>query len=357
MAHQLTYADRELLMGVFDTLEGSSNETNEQIVKRASQWAEKLESKHGFELALARDITFISRCLMSHRQSPDVVGIARGSLLYLLRPSQSGSTGVVDLGRLGEAFVCAYAAYEVRSRIGERATWKPFKLTHDEKQRAAAMLLQFAKTPLMEDAALILKSREICGQLENLANCGLFRRLRTNSDFLVSALADSSRRQKHLTYARAGLSYMVCQQDVIDDRLGLIGYIDDDFIVQLAVDLIEPKREPWLDFLDEIVGRWPFLNGLVFDDGSGGYPLSEYMIVNSALTCTQLRGRGTPASVLLVTPSVGPVPFLLGFISALGLIQESMAQGAAGQSIPHPGLSTNPRWRGCRRRLDERQVE
>lgn len=37
--------------------------------------------------------------------------------------------------------------------------------------------------------------------------------------------------------------YLVCEKDAIDDRLRLVGFLDDFFIVHLAVELIEPNRE------------------------------------------------------------------------------------------------------------------
>ncbi len=123
-------------------------------------------------------------------------------------------------------------------------------------------------------------------------------------------------------FARAALSYIACEQDAIDDRLGILGYLDDNFIAQMAVDLIEPARELWLALLDATVGAWPFLNGMPIDDGSGGRPISEYMIINSALACTHLRG-GEYGSTALILPMAGPVPFVLGFVATLGLVQES----------------------------------
>jgi len=98
-------------------------------------------------------------------------------------------------------------------------------------------------------------------KLGNLADSGLFQRLKKNIDFLLAILRDTNRSEEHKLFARAALSYFVCEDDAIDDRLGLVGYLDDNFIAQMAVDLIEPAREPWLALLDATVAAWPFLTG------------------------------------------------------------------------------------------------
>ena len=45
---------------------------------------------------------------------------------------------------------------------------------------------------------------------------------------------------KEAQYARAALSYLVLEEDIIDDRLGLIGTLDDAYIVDMAVSLSSP---------------------------------------------------------------------------------------------------------------------
>jgi hypothetical protein len=188
----------------------------------------------------------------------------------------------------------------------------------------------------LSDDELVIKSLVIGKGLENLAACGLFRRLQKNIDFLISVIGDSNRKQEQRSYARAALGYLICEEDAIDDRLGIVGYLDDNFIAQMSVDLIEPGREPWLNLLDATVGIWPFLNKLIVDDGSGGCPVSEYMIINSALSCAGLRTDSGVHSISLTVPFTGPVPFLLGFIATLGLIQES-GQREVTEELFHPG--------------------
>jgi hypothetical protein len=322
MAQQLTYADRELLLQTFDILRAEWNGEDERLLTVAHDWAKQLVPSCGFEHSLTRDVTTLSKYLLAHKSDNDIAEIARGGLLYLTLANQNGPSKLGDMGLLDEAFISSYAVHEIRTRLGEQTIYNPPRLTQDEQKHAESLFLELAEQPLLGDNDLIEKSRTIGEGLANLATCGLFRRLQRNIDFLISVLNSSNHSHEQQCYARAALSYLICEEDAIDDRLGIVGYLDDNFIVQMAVDMIEPARDPWLDLLDATVGAWPFLNTLVIDDGSGGRPISEYMIINSALSCGHLRGEQS-GSTALILPFTGPTSFLLGFIATLGLVQQS----------------------------------
>ncbi len=306
----------------FDSLKDEWNGEDQELLANVCDWAKRLLPDCGFEHALVRDVTSLSRYLTLHKSDQDLSGIARGGLLYVLRANQNNPSKLGELGLLDDAFICSFAVHEIRARLGEHAIYTPPRLTRDEQKHAENLFLELAESPISSDQHLIDKSLTVIAGLANLAACGLFQRLKRNVKFLISVISNANWNQEQRCYARAALSYLICEQDAIDDRLGIVGYLDDNFIAQMAVDLIEPNREPWLDILDTIVGAWPFLNAMVIDDGSGGQPISEYMIINSALSCSQIRG-GQSGSTALVVPYVGPTPLLLGFIASLGLIQRS----------------------------------
>jgi hypothetical protein len=333
MAYRLTYADREALLDSLNGLKAESNETDQQILEAIGQWAIQLQPSLGLELALTRDVTVLCRYLSSHKMDHDIVDIARGALLYALHSNRLRTKKIAEFGLLDEALICNYAVHEIRTRLGEREMYNPPRLTQAEQKRAEDFFVKFLGNPPFDNTSLIDKSQDIAQEFGNLAACGLFKRLQKNLDFLISVLGDSNRSREEKNYARAGLNYLVWEEDTIADHQGILGYLDDNFILQLAVDLIEPNREPWLELLDEIVGAWPFLNGLVIDDGSGGLAISEYMMINSGLTCSELHGKDVSPSILLIVPKTGPTTFLLGFISALGSIQQAGQQEVAEQSF------------------------
>lgn len=319
---QLTYADRELFLETFDALKAAWSDSDEALLDQVSKWTKRIVPQFGFEQGLTRDVTVLCRYLVNDQENSAVAEIARGGLVYILDSERHASSKIAAFGLLDDAYVTSYAVHEIRARLGEKAQYTPPRLSPSERRRAEDLFLSFHERPLLPDEELVQKAREVCSDLQALAESALFCRLRKNIDFLISVVADSTRSDEHRTCARAGLSYFVCKDDAIGDRLGLVGYLDDNAIAQLAVDLIEPAREPWLELLDATVAAWPFLNAVVLDEEGLGRPVSEFMLINSALGCPELRGKQDGTSTFLVVPHTGPVPFLIGFLSALGLIQD-----------------------------------
>lgn len=331
----LTYADRELLLQTFDELKVTWEGTDSQLLSNSCDWARQLEPRFGYENALARDAAVLSRYLSDHHADQDVAEIARGGLLYLLAGVEKNTAPLADFGLLDEAFVSSYAVHEIRTRLGQSAAYNPPSLRSDEQNLAETQFLEFLDRRILPDSELIERALAVSKSLKGLAVTGLFRRLRRNIDFLAHVMREESHPKEHQAYARAAMSYFICEEDAIDDRLGIVGYLDDNFIAQLAVDLIEPSRTPWLQLLDSTVAAWPFLNGVILDDGTGPKSISEYMVINSALACRELRGDGF-ADTTLIVPTNGPVPFLLGLLSTLGHIHQSGQKPVSEESF-RPG--------------------
>lgn len=250
MAYQLTYADRESLIQTFDNLISVSNETDEDILTAVSDWVKKFVPRFGFELVLTRDVTTLSRYLTVYQSDQDIRNIARGALLYILHQNRIKTKQIEVVDFLQRAFICSYAVHEIRTRLGDSATYNLPKLTSTEQKYAEDIFTNCLENSLLSDSALVENSQKIINDLINLSACGLFQRLQKNINYLISVIVDSSWSHDQKVYARAALSYFVQEDDAIKDSLGIVGYLDDNFIVQLAVDLIEPNRQPWLEFLD-----------------------------------------------------------------------------------------------------------
>lgn len=324
----LTYADRESLLSTLGALKDSPIENN-SLLAAATSWAKELTPEFGFEHSLIRDITVLCRYLTHDNR--DASELARGALQYVLRSRKvAPPLAQTKLGFHGDAFIANYSVYEIRTKLGEKAVYNPPKLLDSEKTLAETLFLDFIDNPLSNDKELANKALSISKELGYLANSGFLKRLQKNTEFLCELLLNSNSNPEQCSYARAALSYLICEDDAIKDSSGLIGYLDDNFIVQLAVDFIISEREPWLDLLDATAACWPFINWLIIDDGSGdNRPISEYMIINSALSCEYLRDSKANQSTVLIAPTTGPTPLMVGFISALGLTEELRRSNAA----------------------------
>ncbi|PNY37249.1 hypothetical protein C2E31_08800 [Rhodopirellula baltica] len=222
---------------------------------------------------------------------------------------------------LGKAFIASYAVHEIAVRLGEPVAYHPPAITEDEQKSAEEI---FERLSLLDgcDVELIDRVKENLDALQGLAECGFLKRMSNNAKTLMGVLQDPTRSEDDKICARGALRYFVEDDDAINDDLGLIGYLDDLFILQTAIDLVSPLREPLIELLDHVVGVWPFLNMLTLDDGSGPRPASEFAILNSALSCGDLRSDDA-INTMLIAPETGPIAILLGFVSTLGLAHEA----------------------------------
>src|SRR5262245_26892683 len=90
--HQLTYADRELLLQTFDTLIEGWTGSDEELLTQSRDWAMSLTPAYGFEHALTRNVTVLSRYLVQRKADTDLAEIARGGLLYVLKSNSQDSS-------------------------------------------------------------------------------------------------------------------------------------------------------------------------------------------------------------------------------------------------------------------------
>lgn len=343
MARHLSFADRENLLETIRKLSGEEFDVD-SLLKMTGDWASSLKPKFGFEQALLRNVMQLANYLRLHRDAKDIATIASGAINFIVKNQTKLTTGINEgncsgddpdeFHALGKAFVASYSVHEISMRLGSPVSYHPPTITKDEQVLADDI---FERLSLADgcDSTLVSSVQEKLDQIRELTNCGFLKRLATNALALVEVLEDQTRPVEDKICARGALRYLLEKDDAIKDELGLVGYLDDLFILQTAIELISPQREPLIELLDRVVGVWPFLNMLTLDDGSGPRPASEFAILNSALSCRKLRSVDT-INTLLVVPETGPIAILIGFVSTLGLAHEAGVRNLTEKSF-NPG--------------------
>lgn len=350
---QLTNADRRVLLESFRTLGTDWIGENDDLIVWATEWVASLAPTFGFEMNLSRDVFVLCDTLRKPAVDAGAARLARGGLAYLYRNNHVDPVPPGPLGLLDDAFVVGYAAHAIQERTGETVRYRPPRLSPDEQARAEQMFRELFDLSKEQDDVLPGLAEIALAKLGHLLDSGLFRSLRRNVKFLSHVLVDSSRPADHRQIARAALHYVAAEQDAIPDSLGLLGFLDDYFVADLAVGLIDPGQSPWMNLIDAVVGAWPFLNMVSFGDGQKGTSASEFLIVNAALTCPVLRGEEEHLTHL-VLPRTGPLPLLLGFFASLGeLLSARRRHGSAvsfkvGQKVLVDGKGGAYTFEGCR---------
>jgi len=357
---QLTNADRRVLLESLCAFGTDCAESSAELIDWATRWTATLAPTFGFELSLARDVFYICELLRTAADG-EATRIARGGLAYLYRGNRVDQPTLGPLGLLDDAFVAGYAAHAIREEIGGAASYSPPGLSSEEQARAEAMFLGLLEIPEDQDDDLPDQALGAIQTLGSLLDSGLFRRLRVAVRFLGQVLRERGRSRDHRQIARAALTYVVEEADAIPDSLGPIGFLDDYFVADLAVGLIDPEQTPWVNLIDAVVGAWPFLNMVAFGNGQRGVAASEFLLVNIALTCPKLRGGASESPTHLIVPRTGPLPLLLGFFASLGEVsiargrQSSAALFTVGQKVLVDGKGVAYVFKGCRN-IDGQQM-
>lgn len=343
MARHLSFADRENLLETLHRFSGEEIDVD-SLLKLTGDWASSLRPKFGFEQALLRNVMQLANYLRLHRTAKDIATIASGTINFIVK-NQARRTSEIhedhcssddpdEFYALGKAFLASYSVHEISMRLGSPVSYHPPAITKDEQVLAEDI---FERLSLADgcDSTLVSRVHAKLEQIRELTKYGFLKRLATNALALVEVLADQERPVEDKICARGALRYLLEKDDAIKDELGLVGYLDDLFILQTAVELISPQREPLVELLDRVVGAWPFLNMLTLDDGSGPRPASEFTILNSAISCRKLRSVDM-MNTLLIAPETGPMAVLIGFVSTLGLAHEAGARRLTEESF-NPG--------------------
>ena len=325
----LSYADREAIFSELERLSEVDQPADEVLITRASDVLREVEPTFELVGLVARDITALGELLRRNDLEEPQRLLVRGVLTLLIRFCTHRSEGVAQLGMRGILYVTRHVLHELQTQLSITDTHGPLQLTAHDRERAEQLFLEFWEEPVLPPSDLIREAMSFRQRYEKLEGTGMFGRLLRNVDYLVKLLGNESASSQDRALAGAALSYLVTPGDAIHDSMGMVGYLDDAFILATAVEMIDPQREPWLDLLDSIVEVWPFLNGLVFHDAAGSQPASEYLIINSALACQELRSQDDPGRLALVVPFVGPTPLLVAVLAALGSIQQWISSGTS----------------------------
>lgn len=318
----LTYADRESLLEELERLSDLGVLEDSALMEQASAAVARVRSSFGFVDILSREIAAL--CAFLRQSLGDAARRrARGVLAFVAQRLTDESTSIADLGGVqAAAFLAGLVAHETRKVLGQPSTYKPYSLSRQDRQQAEDLLLAFVEQPLLSDHDLLRGAEHFQEVHSGLRGSGIFGRLLRNTEILTGILGAHDASAEHQAWSRAALSYVIEKDDVIEDRLGLVGLLDDAFAVNTVVDILSPEFAPWLDLLDATVEAWPFLNALVFHDDDGGHTASEHLIVNAALACPALRGNGSAMRTALILPSVGPTPLMVGLMASLGVLQD-----------------------------------
>lgn len=242
--------------------------------------------------------------------------IALGSLVFARREFDH------DEGRC--LAVLRFATQRVGSIESDNVYWANVVLSANDEEDARALFEAAIGDRSYSTRELIETANDFANRHEG--EHSVFGRLAADLALLVTVI-ESEESQEHKEVARAALLYFAEKADAIPDDVGLVGLLDDAYIVQQAVGHICPDKASLTAYLENCVKRWPFLRNLRFDTDNKPTLISDYLLANSALLMDTLESEGK--STIVFIDDVGPLPYLLGIVAVLAQISEMTDTGGA----------------------------
>lgn len=225
------------------------------------------------------------------------------------------------------------------------------QLTRAERKTALQMLEDLGASPLSVDE-LIAHADEIIEEFESFY-VGFGARFRREILALRKSLVDHTLTKEHERIVRGALVYLLEDQDVVPDELGLIGLMDDMYVVRQAATVIDPELTALSDVAEQVLFDFPFLKDFSLENEAKDtrYRLSDFALNSFRPLASALLDPAKKKRSYLRTGQTGPQAILFGVISSLAVISLRSAS-----SRPQEFLSSLPFAPGDKVLIDQKSV-
>ena len=315
MDYQLTHKDRkyirESLLNV--TLDPAENDLS--LIRNTSLYLRNNPPASGAERSYHQFAVDLINFLRRHPDDTksETVRRALKFLQPLDGPSQKHEIPAV------KAFVAGFALHEISEHGNLLVADEIQGLSLQEKQDAESLLLDLASSSGADDAQLLEHTDRFVASFGDGESTSMVTRFLRNIRKLTEVLSgreEWSAEQK--TWARGALHYVQLNEDVIPDDMGIVGLLDDMYIVTMAVNFIGTVVQSIEEVIFNLYTAWPFLRNLVVTCGEAEYSYSEFALINTALACPSLTSNDNLARSALILPRMGITPFMIAYGAALG---------------------------------------
>lgn len=274
------------------------------LSRRARQLMERLATVAG-AARLSRDLGELCAAMAS----PGEAGrAARAGVAVLCREDPTREARQADAMAMRSAsFHAGLFVHWLRRARGEAAPASAPQLTAEDRVRLQAALEDGVGKPLCEDSELAERARAFLASPGVSTESVLVRRLLANVEFLAGVLDAPQYGDEDVGRARAALSYVLGARTPVH----VFDLLDDAYVVDCCVSLVEPAREPWIRLLEGTSRTWPVLSRAVVQQ----VPLSRNLLSDALLLAEPFQDGALQQA--LPVPASGTVPIVLGLVGVL----------------------------------------
>ena len=322
----ISFADQMCLLDDLVEQLCAVSHPNSQLIKDAKVYVARLpeDTRHA---ALCRHIHELIRSCPATRIAPSGKA-ARAGLSYLVTGGGPEPQNLSALALRAHEYLLGLMVHQARRERGETTSYIPPALSNEDRNRAEEIYRELLETMDTPDALLIEQTRSFVDAPGLPAGSLFVSRLLRNAEFLAQVL-ESGDDEANRNVARAALGYLILEEDSIDDRLGLIGFLDDAYILDTAVAVIEPAREPWIRLMESARIAWPLLAEASVGLTTGqSAPVIRHVLTQAALLAEPQPPGSGPLDSALFVPTAGSPTILLG-VSVLAEMCLEVVEGSA----------------------------
>ena len=325
MDYQLTHKDREYIRKSLLNITLSPSENDQSLISNTSLYLRNNPPASGTERSYHQFALDLINFLRRYPDDSRSETIRRA--LKFLQPSGDPSHEYVIPAV--KAFVAGFALHEISDHGSLLVADEIQGLSLQEKQDAESMLLDLASSNGGDDAKLLEQIDRFVASFGEGESTSMVTRFLRNIRKLTETLSEDGKwSAEQKTWARGALHYVLLNEDSIPDDMGIVGLMDDMYVVATAVNFIGTVAQPIEEVIFDLYTAWPFLRDLVLTCGEAEYTYSEIALINTAFACPNLTSNDNLERSALILPSSGITPFMIAFGAALGA-----AYDAAGSTV------------------------
>jgi len=143
---------------------------------------------------------------------------------------------------------------------------------------------------------------------------GYIREVCSKINYLIdTAYADKDESK----WATSALRYLVHKEDVVPDDLGYFGLVDDIYVIEQTISLIEKERN-WKPFLLNLNEKWPCLSETIFSECEHQVKLSNF---NLTVTGAVLHSLSKKEKTNVILSDIGPTGLTSAFFAVISSIK------------------------------------
>lgn len=330
------------LQGLEEAFSDGLDAGSERLVHLSQRLAQALERSDFPSAQIVRWLWIASQYRLHAAIEPKIAALAAGALVFLEEALERRSLDDDDRRELN--WILETVVGRLAAHVGP-AHLKGC-LSSDELQQINERLSSYDDAEPFDVDTVVLAIRRQLAVIEKLGGLGDWTSLSTKMEALIAVARCPGHENAP---ARAALRYLAELHDVVTDNIGVLGLIDDIYVLEWAYAAVE-NQTLCLPILEALSKCWPFVATLGL--GAQGAPLDRF---GRYVVCAALKTLATPGAGALILRETGPYPVIAAVAAAVEAVSTQAQAFEEEMDLWQPGcpvtigdgtVTFNARWGG-----------